>query len=350
MDEKIPQVFLDANILIAVGKPPGGPEIARVAELVDAKMISVLTTDLTVMEVAKKHADNDLKEVKEFARAHVHSILQKITETILPVLTKEEMRERLLAGYRSETDKMFKRLGAKVLSIDDVAPSSIFNDYTRATGFFSGEGKKDQFPDAFIFERIKAEAAVERPLIVVTADGDYAAPVEREENIDLVASLPELFTKLGLEYEAPQVDAFLDQNIEALIEGVNEELGNWGLIGDVEDSEIDKATVTNLTILDRSAFKSVETDGPIVVVAKLEVDADIYYSHPDWDNASYDSEDKVLLPWDTVEGDTTVSLTVDVSISIEVDESDGSPRRFDEIRFRNDRFQYVVLHPYDHYN
>jgi hypothetical protein len=52
------RIFLDANVVIAAGKPPGGPEISRVVDLVEAKLINVLTTDLTVTEVAKRHAEN----------------------------------------------------------------------------------------------------------------------------------------------------------------------------------------------------------------------------------------------------------------------------------------------------
>lgn len=347
MADKIPQVFLDANIVIAAGKPPGGPEITRVGELVTAKMITVLTTDLTVTEVAKKHAENDFKDVRDFARAHVHIVLQEVTQTAIPFLTKEDMRERLLGNYLASTSDMFKRLGAKVLPIDDVPPSVIFDSYARAAGFFSGDGKKDQFPDAFIFERIKSEATTDRPVIIVTADGDYVAPVAREEDIKLAASLPELFKSLGLEYEAPQLDEFLDKNKDALIDHVNAELENWGLVGDVEDSEIDAVNVTSLDILEMSAFKSIEPGDPILLVAEVEVEVEISYSHPDWDNASYDSEDKVRIPWDTVEGKTDVTLTLDLSISIESDEESGEPLKIEDIRFRSDSFQYVVLHGYE---
>lgn len=53
MPTKVPSVFLDANIVIRAGKPPGGPEIDRVGDLVDAGLVKILTTDLTVTEVAK---------------------------------------------------------------------------------------------------------------------------------------------------------------------------------------------------------------------------------------------------------------------------------------------------------
>nr|CAD6416846.1 hypothetical protein REQ54_01628 [Rhizobium sp. Q54] len=344
-----PQVFVDANVMIAAGKPPGGPEITRLADLVEADMIEILTTDLTITEIAKKHMDNDFQVVKDFAKPHVRRVLENVIATTIPALTKDEMRERLMVSYHRDTTRMFKRLGAKTLSIDDVSPSVVFDDYARGAGFFAGDGKRDQFPDAFIFERLKAEATQEKPLIVVTSDGDYVSPVGKTENVELVRSLAELFTRLGLEFDPPQLDEFLEANKDILISRVNEEIESWGLMGDVEDSEIDQVSVTNIEIAKLIAFKSVEAGDPVVVVAELEVVADVSFSHPDWDNASYDSEDKVLIPWDTVEGETEVTLSIDVSISIESDEETGEPAAIEDISFRNDRFQYVVLHSPEDY-
>ncbi|MER8841177.1 hypothetical protein NKH86_20860 [Mesorhizobium sp. M0913] len=48
------------------------------------------------------------------------------------------------------------------------------------------------------------------------------------------------------------------------------------------------------------------------------------YTHPDWDNPAYDSEDKRLIPFDDVAGETEVQFDVDVSMSILVDEN-GKP-------------------------
>lgn len=349
MVSHVPQVFIDANIMIAAGKPPGGPEVTRLADLVEADMIEILTTDLTITEIAKKHADNDFQVVKDFAKPHVRRVLESVSATSIPALNKDEMRERLMVSYHADVAKMFERLGAKTLSIDDVSPSAVFNDYARGDGFFAGDGKKDQFPDAFIFERLKTEASQDKPIIVVTSDGDYVSPVANTENVELVRSLAELFTRLGLEFEQPQLDEFLGANKDSLISHVNEELESWGLMGDVEDSEIDQVSVTNFEITKLIAFKSVEAGDPVVVVAELKVIADVSYSHPDWDNASYDSEDKVLIPWDTVEGETEVTLSIDVSMSIETDEETGEPTAIEDISFRNDRFQYVILHSPEDY-
>lgn len=170
-------------------------------------------------------------------------------------------------------------------------------------------------------------------------------PVEGATHISLVASLADLFATLGLQIEALEIDDFLEHHKDELVEAVDRELANWGLQGDVEDSEIDDATVTEVDIEDVTAFRPTEKGDPILVVARLAVKAVVSYTHPDWDNAAYNSEDKVLIPRDQVSGETEVELQLDLSMSILVDD-DGEPAQIEELQFRNDDFIFVELHPY----
>lgn len=348
MPKQTRKVFLDANIIIAAGKPPGGPELTRVADLVEAALITVLTTDLTITEVAKKHAENDYEVIKEVGRPHFRKIVEAVVGTKLPDLSKAQLKETLTTSYDASTKAMFKALKAKTLAVDEIKPSTVLAAYAAGEGFFTGQGKKDQFPDAFIFERLKKDASKKEPIIIVSNDGDFTKPVQTVKHISLVKSLPELFATLGLEMAAPQVDDFLEDNEAELVEALDRELADWGLQGDVEDSEIDDTTVTDVKVGKLTSFKPTEKDGSILVVGCMTVKANVSYTHPDWGSASYDSEDKILIPWDTVSGEAEVSFEVDVSMLIAVDEN-GLPAEIEELRFRNSDFQYVELHPYDNY-
>jgi predicted nucleic acid-binding protein len=348
MTQNTPRVFLDANILIAAGKPPGGPEIARVVDLIDAGLVTVLTTDLTISEVSKKHAANDFDLIKEICQPHVRKILEETTGIAVPIQKKAILKKKLRDKYDASTKAMLSELKANVLLIDEIKPSTIFRDYALGKGIFSGEGKRDQFPDAFAFECIKQKASEAEPVIIVSNDGDFVAPVANAEHITLVKSLPQLFEKLGLEMEAPEIDEFLEDNTDELVEAVDSELSNWSLQGDVEDSEIDDTNVSNVEIKRLTAFRPTTKGDAILVVGQLSVTATVSYTHPDWENAMYDSEDKILIPFEDVSGETEVEMTIDVSVSIAVDEQ-GDPVEIEELRFRNDDFVYVELHPYDPY-
>ena len=342
------QVFLDANIVIRGGKPPGGPEIERVGDLVDAGLIRVLTTDLTIAEVSKKHSANDFDIIKEVGRPHFRRIVKDVLGSKLPTVTKSEIKAALDEQYAVSTSKMFKSLKAKVLKIDGVKPSVVFESYAVGNGFFSKDGKKDQFPDAFIFERLKAVAMDNSPVIIVSDDGDFDAPVKQEDNITVLKSLPDLFKRLGFEMDAPSIEEFLEENIDDLKKLVNREVDDWGLIGDVEDSEVYDVEVDEVEVVKVAAFKPVEEGDSLLAIATLSLSARASFTHPDWDTASYDSEDKVLIPWDDVSGETELEFSVDVSISIAIDEG-GDSEELETLSFRNSDFQYVTLHPYEDY-
>lgn len=344
-----PKVFLDANIVIGAGKPPGGPEIARVIDLVEAGLISVLTTDLTLTEVTKKHLQNDFDAIKEISQPHFRQIVEGATGVALPALKRPELREKLKAIYDKSTAAMFDALEAKTLQIDEVKPSVVFNAYAAGEGFFSGEGKKDQFPDAFAFECLKKEASKKHPVIIVSNDGDFDGPVGTQKHISLVKSLPDLFAALGLEMAAPQLDQFLETQNEDLVERVNQELTSWGLqSSDVMDAEIDEITVNSVEMKKLTAFKPNEAGGSILVVGTIDVEALISFTHPNWNEAMYDSEDKVLIPFEDESGEAEIALTIDVAMSIAVDD-EGDPDEIEALRFRNSDFQYVTLYPPDMY-
>ena len=116
------KVFLDANMVIQAGKPPGGPLFVQLKKLVDADVITVLTTDLTCQEVAKKHAENDYNVIKEVGRSHFREIVEKVLSTKLPETTKKKLKARLAKVYGKSTEAMFKDLSCKTLAIDEIKP------------------------------------------------------------------------------------------------------------------------------------------------------------------------------------------------------------------------------------
>jgi hypothetical protein len=93
--------------------------------------------------------------------------------------------------------------------------------------------------------------------------------------------------------------------------------------------------------------------GPAYCGEEIETVGEIQFlvgsaTHPNWDEAMYDSEDKVLIPFEDVSGETEISIAIEIALQIAVDE-EGEPEEIEELRFRNGDFQYVTLHPPDEY-
>ena len=345
MPEGKTKVYLDSNVVIEAGKPPGGPLFERLADLVEADLIEVITTDLTIAEVAKRHTINDYDAIKDIAKPHFRKLYEEHIGGELPQVTREGIRDSISQKYKDSVSDMFDGLGAKVLEIDDVRPSTVFTSYAEGSGFFSADGKKDQFPDAFIFECLKSEATADSPVIIVSKDGDFSHPVQSEDHISLVSSIPELFQTLGLQVEAPEIEGFLEENDAYLLDKVDSELNDWWLVvSDVEDGEIEEISVKNVEPVDLISFGSAEEGGDILIVGGMNIVASVTYSHPNWDEAMWDSEDKVLIPFESVSGVTEIELQADFSMSIAVDET-AKATEIELFRFRNDKFVHVDLYP-----
>jgi hypothetical protein len=349
MPDRPLKVFLDANVVIRAGKPPGAPVMPRVTDLVDAGYIKVVTTDLTKMEVAKKHANNDFEIIGGVARKRFRELTEEAIGVNLPKISSEELQAKLFDKYHASTDAMFEQLRAETLSIDGVKPSAVFESYARKTGLFTGEAKKDQFSDAFIWDALKAIATESDPLIIVTDDCDFDAVIRDHGHVTRLKSIPDLFAKVGLTIEAaPDVKAFFEEHGDDVVAAVDKELNVWGLqVSDIEDAEIDESIVNRVTFRDFTTFRAAGNSKDILVVGRLEMEVDVSYSHPDWDTASYDSEDKVLIPHHHVNGEKRVDIETDFTMTLNVDRN-GKPAKIAEFSFDDDSFIWVSLMPSDY--
>ena len=329
------KVYLDANTVIASGKPPGGPELKRFTDLVKAGWVEVLTTDLTMVEVFMFHAKRDFEQIRKICNPKFRRIVDDAAGIKIPDKDEKELRSELNKKYKSLVVKMFNDMDAEMVRINAVKPATVFADYKNERGFFAnGGGKKHQFPDAFIFECLKKRASKKDPIIVVSEDKDFERPVDNQEHISLVKSLPGLFDKLGLKLEDPEIEDFLEQHKHLLIGMVADELSNVGLEGDIEGSEITQFDVYGIEIKDTIAFKSAKEWGSILVLGRLLVMTYIEFTFPD--ESRY---------FDTMESQNEIELKIDVSLSITVDD-EGEPVEIEELEFRNDNFVNIELDPY----
>ncbi|MBA9902331.1 PIN domain-containing protein [Burkholderia cepacia] len=325
------KIFLDANVVIQEGKKGSSPTLERLVDLVEAGFIEVYTTDLTKTEIAKKHIENDFNLAKDFARPHVREVLSEMIGSALPEVSKAQFKDALHKKYTASTERLFGALNATTLSIDDVKPSTVLDAYARQEGFFSGEGKKDQFPDAFIFEALKGIAEDGSKIIIVSNDGDFDKPVKETSNFSQIKTFSDLFNELGLGIDVPDVEDFLDAHDEQIVELFDEQVSSWGLgVSDVEDGEIEESTVTKVVIDHFNAFRSIKSGGDILVTGLATVTADVSYTHPDWDTAAWDSEDKVAIPFDDVSGETEVQFGVRFTLDLSVDDQ-GRPEAIDGV-------------------
>ena len=345
---KAKSVFLDANVLISAGKPPGGKIVERVRHLVEAGIVDIWATDHTIREVAKRHAANDLQAVKDLSKPHVAAIMSFVTGLDVPAVSQEEMADKLRGKYLADTEKMLSSLAATILPIDDINPSTILTAYSESRGLFAA-GKKDQFPDAFIFARLLKEVSADRPLIIVSNDGDFVGPSDAEPHVTHLASIEELFGALGLLMETPDIDGFLKEQEARIVGLVDNEVANWGLSSDdVVDADIHHTEVSKITLSDLAVLAPVEAEREMLVIGRVMVTTMASWSAPDWDSSIYDKEDQRSYVFGSTEGETEVEFSVDFTMTILTDEK-GLPEEVDTLSFRSEDPLYVSVDPPEDY-
>jgi hypothetical protein len=87
------------------------------ADLVNGGFIQVVTTDLTKIEVAKKHTNNDLEQIGGLGRSRFRKLVKQAVNVDLPDISPDDLRKKIFDGYLDGTEKMFRRLSASRGSI-----------------------------------------------------------------------------------------------------------------------------------------------------------------------------------------------------------------------------------------
>jgi hypothetical protein len=129
---------------------------------------------------------------------------------------------------------------------------------------------------------------------------------------------------------------------------VDQEINSWGLqVSDIEDAEIDESHVESVHVHHFVTYATAGKDHDVLVVGRMEAQVNVSYNHPDWDTATYDSEDKVLLPHHHISGKKEVTIEADFTMLIEADKN-GKPTKIKEFSFDDDDFIWVSLMPSDY--
>ena len=176
MSEHPINVFIDASSFITVGAPPGNVAFQRLVDLVHHGFISVVTTELTIKEVINHHTQETFNALRPLADPRFRRLAATHFSVEFPCLSNAMTRDQIRLHVTDGVRRMFQSLGARILDINVVSPSVIFEAYAQNEGLFIAQNKKSQFPDAFIFECLKTVVSADNPLLMVADDTDFDVP------------------------------------------------------------------------------------------------------------------------------------------------------------------------------
>lgn len=344
-------VYLDSNIMIKLGVAPQSPSLDRIIELQKKGVINVVTTTLTLDEISKKFTSNDSKLINDIARPGFKKAFGKVSKLELPFDTKQDVFKALLKENRKIVSKIHKSISATVLDVDDVKPSTVFEQYAKGEGVFSGGAKEGQFQDAFIFEALKRALKGIGPIHVVSEDGDFQPLVKtHSKKFKLYTTLEEFITRVDKTIlDEDDIEEWLQGNIEELEGEFESQLNDWEIESmDVPDGYVEKSTVNSIDFVEFQGFGPVKRNGSALIIGKVNLSALLSFTHPNWDEAMYDSEEKVVMPSEYVNGEIESDLDVSFSMSVSVEK--GKLHDIEEVMFTDEtRFIYQDFYEPDYY-
>lgn len=344
-------VFVDANTWIPWGYEFGKAEASVLQDLVEHGLVRVLVTDLTIAEVAKRFAKIEFDKVEPLTKTELRTAAKRHLGIELPETDRDRLRHTIFKQQLDAVTSALKnRFKVDIRGIDTVKPSAVLEDYTHGVGLFGPSAKKDQFPDAFIFAAIAAAASEESPLLVLSQDGDFTDACLNHKDITRIRSIRELLEALGLQPEDEALMAVMEAEVDLFDESISEALADYTLdADDVEDAEVELLELLRIEGLEvRSLYRIIEGENTYIGFGRCSAELEVSYSHPDWDNAMWDSEDKRLIPFETVEGKTNAS-TNDFAFSFLVDMDGGKPVSVYDCEVREPWGVSLSLHPHDPY-
>ncbi|MCP3035622.1 PIN domain-containing protein [Xanthomonas euvesicatoria] len=346
------RIFVDANTWISWGYEFGKAEASTLEDLVEHGLVRVLVTDLTITEIAKRFTKIEFDKVEPLTKTELRTAAKRHLEIELPEMDRDKLRRAIFKQQLDAvTSALKKRFKVDVRGIDTVKPSTVLDDYTHGIGLFGPSGKKDQFPDAFIFAAIAATAIKDFPVVVLSQDGDFTDACIKHEHITRVSTMSGLLEVLGLQPENKALMTVVEAKVELFEESMTDALADHTLdADDVEDAEVELLELLRIEDLEvRSLYRIIEGENTYIGFGQCSAELEVSYSHPDWDNAIWDSEDKRLIPTETVDGKTSTS-TRNFAFSFLVDMEDGKPVNVYDCEVRETWSVYLSIQPYDPYH
>ena len=301
---KTPYVFLDTQVFVANRFVFDAGALGRVSELSSADRIRLVIPETTCREIKKKIRDH----IKKIAHD-----LGKLSASMPALALAEIDEEGCVTELCLKLDEYLDAAKAtQIPSSADVA-SDVLEAYFNDHPPFAEGAKKHQFLDAFALKALERWAAEEEEEVyVISQDRDLKSAADGNSALLHLDKLADLF---GLaELVDAKAAALLSSAEDQIKQQVTDRLPGSEFFIDEADGVVDNIEVVDVELWD-SVVQDVE-DEVVRFVANAFVifRADVSY----WvsDNATYDSEDKVLIYHDRAEYRIEDEVTLDLLGSV----------------------------------
>ena len=297
MDTSI--VFIDTSIFISKNYHFAGREFQSLIRLAREDKINIVLTEITLQEIKLHIFEDTEKAIQEIKRTRKKAkILRNFNElplgSIFEDIDLSQYQKKLLQKLESFIDNC----SVKTIKNSTVDINNVFKLYFDKKAPFGEGKKKNEFPDAFALDLLETYAKKsDEKLYVISQDKDFALGVDEFENLIYISSIEEFLNIAITHYEliAPQIIEFLIKNTKRIIPKIEKDFLQLGFYLSDQDGDVDDINITQVS--EPEVFLIDVNDGYAIfeLTFNLSYSANVIYD--DLETASYDSEDKILIPW-----------------------------------------------------
>lgn len=302
-------VFVDSSVFIGKNYRYEHPSFVALKDAVSAGRANLLITDITIEEV-KAHIDNDviessqaLKKVRDAAKI-LRNIATLSDSAIFNDIDRASVGEELYKQF----EQFLTDASACIVSVSEANTRFVFDCYFKRSAPFGEGKKKSEFPDAFALSALNewAESGQE-DVFVVSQDSDMNGIEVDFPRLSALSSLEEFLGKVTSYFEelAPLAQQLLEDNFGQIADILEERFQWLGFVLEDQDGDVNETRVTEVGEISAYLISLTPGSNGEPAEARFELTTTIAYaadvSYDNLETASYDSEDKVLIPWETVE-------------------------------------------------
>jgi len=317
-------VFLDSSVFIDKNYRYEHSSFVALKNAIMAGRANLLITDVAIEEV-KAHINDDiskssqaLKKVRGTAK-----ILRNIPTLGDSAIFNDIDRASLSEQLSNQFEQFLTDTRAITVSVSEANTQFVFDCYFNRVAPFGEGKKKSEFPDAFSLSALSEWAESEQEdVFVVSLDSDMIGIEAQFPRLSTVRSIEEFLSKVTSYFEklAPLSQQLLEDNFNE-IKDILEDKFQWlGFVLVDQDGDVDEIRVTEVGDISAYLISLSHGSNGEPAEARFELTATIAYeadvSYDNLETASYDSEDKVLIPWETVERTVELSEIVQADVGL----------------------------------
>jgi hypothetical protein len=307
-------VFIDTCIFDEAAYNFSSPTFRMFCDAVKGKGLQLLLPDPTVREI-NRHIDEQVTSaIKSLEDAQRKApFLKKVKDW---PLNKDKVKYSLNWSIRSAANRELKNFytlfDLKKLGYQKTNITEIMDWYDKKRPPFGEGQKRKEFPDALAIALVRDYANDENVVVaVISKDSDIKKACELYHNLFCYKSLSSYAEVLQTSNAMfTQIQELLDKDTSVMVLAINEHFPSLSFYieanieGDSQDIEVDDVEFVYLDVVGIG-------EGEVSIGFRAKVSFSAYVSYDNLETASYDSEDKKLIPWEQVEG--TVHDSGDVS-------------------------------------